>query len=94
MTDISASLETLFKQGSIAASEYMSDAIIEIDKQFGDGFAKKNPALVAAFMQAAISDCGTNVQAKVIGEAIEGLSDALNKMGNSVDEIAEHFFNN
>ncbi|MFY8352929.1 hypothetical protein AAEU29_20485 [Pseudoalteromonas sp. SSM20] len=93
MTDISASLESLFKQGSIAASVYMSDAVVEIDKQFGEGFAEKNPALIAAFMQAAISDCGANVQAKVIGEAIENVADALNKVGDSLDEIAEHYSN-
>ena len=33
------------------AAENLASAAAAIDRQFGDGFAKVNPALVSAFMQ-------------------------------------------
>ena len=82
MTDITASLDSLVKQGAMTASQYMSEAISEIDVLFGDGYAKQNPVLVAAFMQAATTDLGATVQAKVLGEALEKIGDALEEIAD------------
>lgn len=77
MTDITASFETLMDQGGSTASFYMRRAVREIDDLFGEGYAKANPSLVAAFMQAAAADCGASVTAKVIGSALEEIALAL-----------------
>lgn len=87
MTEISASLESLVRQSSSTAADYMEEAIKHIDVTFGNGYAKNNPALVAAFMQTAVADLGNTLQAKVLGEAIE-------KVGYALEEIADNFSNN
>ena len=51
MGTIEASADTLLRQASLTAEEYMTEAIERIDKSFGQGYAKKNPNLVAAFMK-------------------------------------------
>lgn len=48
--------DTLAEQAAKTASGWMSDAVEEIDKLFGKGYAKQHPELVAAFMQSAAID--------------------------------------
>jgi hypothetical protein len=48
-----ASPETLMRQAGHTAEEYMCRAVEEIDRLFGEGYAKANPGLVGAFMQTA-----------------------------------------
>ncbi len=48
--------EKLLEQAWMTASHYMVFAVQEIDKQFGDGYAKAHPELVGAFMQTAATD--------------------------------------
>ena len=45
--------ETLMKQAGYTAEEWMHQGIKAIDGVFGEGYAKKNPALLGHFMQAA-----------------------------------------
>lgn len=45
--------ETLESQASRTAASWLQDAIREIDKVFGSGYAKEHPELVAAFMKTA-----------------------------------------
>lgn len=45
--------DTLAAQAAKTASGWMSDAVTEIDKLFGKGYAKQHPELVAAFMKTA-----------------------------------------
>lgn len=53
---IEASAETLMRQAGYTAEEYMRAAIKSIDETFGEGYAKANPVLVAAFMQTVAAD--------------------------------------
>lgn len=47
------SAETLESQASRTAVSWLQDAIREIDKVFGSGYAEAHPELVAAFMKTA-----------------------------------------
>lgn len=51
--------ETAMKQAGYTANEYLMAAIESIDKQFGPGYAKENPELVGAFIQACAMDFQT-----------------------------------
>ncbi|HAT3921111.1 TPA: hypothetical protein I9Y23_004829, partial [Kluyvera ascorbata] len=44
------------KKSAGSASLWMREAVAEIDKQFGVGYASNNPELVAGFVQAAVID--------------------------------------
>ena len=48
-----ASPETLMRQAGYTSEEWMRQAVKSIDSQFDEGYAKKNPALVGAFIQGA-----------------------------------------
>jgi hypothetical protein len=73
---IEAGNEDLLVQASITADSYMNKAIEYIDDSFEEeGYAKKNPELVAAFMQASALDLG----AAIIARAIETLADEIGK---------------
>ena len=45
--------EDLMRQAGDTADEWMHQGIKAIDGVFGEGYAKKNPALLGHFMQAA-----------------------------------------
>lgn len=48
--------ETLMKQAGYTAEYWMKQAVISIDEQFGDGYAKNHPELIGQFMIAASND--------------------------------------
>ena len=62
--EITASPDTLMRQASMSAHDYMRAAKTETDKVFGDGYAAKNPALVGAFIQTCAADYGAAISAK------------------------------
>lgn len=74
MGHIEASADTLLRQASMTAAEYFDKAVRHIDDSFGDGYAKKHPELIAAFMQVAASDMNYATLAKAQSEAIEYLA--------------------
>ena len=51
---------------SMAAADYFGRARREIDEEFGEGYAKEHPELVAAFMQVAAMDFATAMLTKAI----------------------------
>lgn len=65
---ITGSVETLMRQAPITIAEYLSHAVKHIDEQFGDGYAKKNPELVGAFIQASALDFHTAITVKAAEE--------------------------
>jgi hypothetical protein len=65
---ITASAETLMRQAPMTVALYLSEAIEAIDRKFGDGYAAKNPQLVAAFITACAQDFHTAVMAKTTEE--------------------------
>jgi hypothetical protein len=54
--DIDMPWPDLMQQSGSTAQHYMGTAIADIDRMLGEGYAKKNPALIAAFMQTAALD--------------------------------------
>jgi len=57
----------------------MNHAKADIDKIFGDGFARANPTLVAAYMQTAALDFAASFGLQRISESIDALADRLHK---------------
>ena len=58
-----------------AAVDYFAAAAEHIDSQFGEGYAKRHPTLVAAFMQTAAAAYQSRVHAtsaQAIADAIRG----------------------
>lgn len=47
------------KQAGETAESYFLYAIYSIDEEFGDGYAEKNPKLIAAFIKACVMDFNT-----------------------------------
>ncbi|HFD9222744.1 TPA: hypothetical protein ACF632_004424 [Salmonella enterica] len=58
------------RQAANTAAYWMERATDEINSLFGDGYAKKHPELVAAFMNTAASD-ETAMSLRGIAEALE-----------------------
>ena len=84
MDHITANAETLMRQASMTADEYLREAISRIDARLGEGYAAKNPALIGAFMAAAAQD-----YAAALGAAVRQDGDmCLNAISDSVDRLA------
>jgi hypothetical protein len=81
---IEASFDTLMRQASMTATDYMTAACRAIDGQFGQGYAKANPALVASFMQVAASDFNTACTAKVFGASIKSIGWSLDNLADKL----------
>jgi hypothetical protein len=81
---VTASFDTLLNQASMTASDYLAKAKLEIDKAFGEGYAAKNPALVAAFMQTCAADMGAATNAKVLGTALQEIARSLDGIADAV----------
>jgi hypothetical protein len=64
------------RQAGMTAEEYLGDAVRAIDKKFGQDYAKKNPALVAAFMQVCAKDYATWALCDIAGD-LENLLDGI-----------------
>jgi hypothetical protein len=69
---ITADSETLMRQASMTAHEYLDQAIERIDRALGEGFAKKPPELIGAFMQASAVDLGSAIIAKTLQDGSPG----------------------
>nr|VFK78785.1 MAG: hypothetical protein BECKSD772D_GA0070982_102517 [Candidatus Kentron sp. SD] len=77
---VTADFDTLMEQAPSTVDVYLRQAKERIDSIFGDGYAKKNPELVAAFIQAAASDMNSAILAKVIGHALQEISAAIEQV--------------
>ncbi len=68
---ITASADTLMSQAPETIGVYLRQADNWINRVFGEGYAKRNPQLVAAFISAAASDFNTALVCKTIEECVE-----------------------
>jgi len=84
MIAITDDLDHLMEQAQMTSADYMRRARHEIDAAFGEGYAEKNPTLVAAFMQTAASDYAAALQSKVIGEALEQVAGQLGYVAGGI----------
>lgn len=78
----------LMDQAQMTVGYWLSHSVHQIDRTFGDGYAKKNPALVAAFIQAAAMDQLTGHLTTRIAKRIADLSQAVSELdlGASYDQ--------
>ncbi len=53
---VTASYDTLMRQASMTADEYLHEAIRAIDRVAYPGYALKHPELIGTFMQVAAAD--------------------------------------
>ena len=74
---IEADFDTLMRQASMTAHDYMLSARNSIDKLFGEGYAAEHPELVAAFMTTAASDFQTAALGKLIPPALAAIANAI-----------------
>lgn len=75
-----ASAEELLRQASMTAEVYLIEAVRCIDKQFGEGYAKKNPALIASFISTSATDFNTAMSKA----GMQDLTDALRKIADQL----------
>lgn len=73
MTRIDADSATLMDQAPPTIAGYMKEGIACIDGHLGEGYAKKHPELLAAFIQGCAADFGAGLQA----QATQFLADAV-----------------
>jgi hypothetical protein len=58
------------RQAQMTADDYMRGAINYIDGQLGEGYAKKHPELIGAFMRTCAADYDTVLLSTALGEDI------------------------
>jgi len=69
-----ANFETLMLQAPMTAEVYLTDCVESIDKEFGEGYAKKNPELVCGMLRACSQDYTTGVISKTAGLYYDSLN--------------------
>ena len=91
--------DSIAEAASNIVSDFLRQAIEEIEHSFGEGFAKKNATLVASYMQAAaIKNHGDAVADSIdnIAYAIGDLDSSVGYVGEQLAHlrnISEHFAN-
>lgn len=89
MDHIIANAETLVAQASMTAADYLHEAVRNIDAKFGAGYAKENPVLVGALVQAAASDYAASLAAAVSQDGsmnVSAISDSLDRIARAIAE--------
>lgn len=92
-TNITDGIPVLLERAEQNTAEYLKAAVQAIDAQFGEGFAKQNPALVGAFIQACAQDFHTRlmkVAAQDLGSAVGTLGDVAMAMEAFTSAFVEH----
>jgi hypothetical protein len=82
---IEASFDVLMEQAGGTATSYMHVAASAIDARFGEGYARKNPLLVAAFMQSATLDFVNASRSAVMQELVSTLGYSLDAIAQSLN---------
>jgi predicted DNA-binding protein len=92
---ITADFHVLMDQAPGTVAVYLDKAIESIDNAFGDGYAKQNPSLIGAFIQAAATDMGCAVLAQQIHAGLESIAENLSTtdmepVADALDKIANN----
>jgi|JI9StandDraft_2_1071091.scaffolds.fasta_scaffold165352_3 hypothetical protein len=69
----------LMEQAHMTAYEYMRYAKMDVDAQFGPGYAEAHPELVAAYMQTAALDF-------LVTFGLQGLASELGRIADALDK--------
>jgi hypothetical protein len=83
MRRVLADSTTLMRQAWMTAEDYLAHAIEGIDKYLGDGYAKRHPELIAAFMQTAASD----FNAAGFAGAVEDVSESIERVAEALEAL-------
>jgi hypothetical protein len=83
---IDASVETLMKQASQTATQYLREALEAVDAELGAGQARMNPELVGTYMKVCAIDFATSVITQTLQE---GAGDIADGMTEAVLELLE-----
>lgn len=70
--------EKLMDQAVSTAYRYMNEAVRKIDSEFGAGYAKEHPELVAGFIQAASTDFAGSLLAQKLILLTDQIKEAVN----------------
>lgn len=81
----SASFQTLFDQAPSTADAYLRHGVDALDRTFGKGYAKANPELLAAYIQACATDFTSAAMSKTLGAGLQRVADALDRIGGGLD---------
>lgn len=84
---ITASADALLRQASMTAADYMREAVREIDGQFGEGYAKQHPELVAVFMTTAAQDFHTALSTGALQDLTDVAESLVEEVRGVVDAI-------
>jgi hypothetical protein len=79
--EINTTPERLYGDARYAAEQALKDAIKTIDRELGEGYAARNPALVGAYIQAAVTAGAVGNQTRVLERIAE-------RLGGSIDGVA------
>lgn len=71
------------RQASMTAHDYMLEAVNDIDKIFGKGYAKEHPELVGAFIQT----CAIDYLATRLESQLESLSDDIGYVSEALRNL-------
>ena len=89
---ITADASTLLSQAPATIYNYLVEAKDSIDNVFGEGYAQKNPELVAAFIKASERDFSTAILVVAIQEAVENIGFGSASMnGKGIVEAATEY---
>ena len=80
-TDLSS--DNAMRQAPATIQLYMNEGIKMIDASLGEGYAKRNPELLAAFLIA----CAHDFHSSTVNDAVYAVTDELEIIGNAVGEI-------
>ena len=77
------SYDTAFENAANDPWVYLDKAADVLNAKFGEGYAKKNPALMGTYMQTASHEFRTSVWCKALWE----ISESLNRIAEKLDDL-------
>ena len=77
------SYDTAFENATNDPWVYLDKAEDVLNAKFGEGYAKKNPALMGTYMQTASHEFRTSVWCKALWE----ISESLNRIAEKLDDL-------
>jgi hypothetical protein len=77
-------MENLSTAAVTDVANWLEMAEAHIDARFGEGFARKNPALVGAFLQATAAQLGNHLVQDEIAQQLGGIAASLRDVRDSI----------
>ncbi len=94
MNKITASMSKISEDAFAQSEMNFKKSIDVIDSVFGEGYAKKNPSLIVAFLQASSTEtAGSFIAAAIqdLSAKVEGIDNAIsNPLSSQLENIAQN----